>query len=54
MRDFARGVWHGSIIGSILDGNSDLRNLIDICKELSSSLGLQESIWEELIDAYSV
>lgn len=34
MRDTAKNVFHGSVVGSVLDGNMDLRNFIDLGKHL--------------------
>jgi hypothetical protein len=46
-KEFARLLWHGSLIGSLIEGNSELRNLIDVGKSITTSLGLEESLWED-------
>lgn len=40
-KQLAQNVWHGSVIGSILDGNLDLINMTEIGIQISNSVDLK-------------
>lgn len=52
-RDASRNVFHGSVISSIIDGNLDLSNLIEVGRDVSSCFGKATelklvSYWDKL------
>ena len=53
MRDYARSVFHGSIIGSLLEGNHDLKELYEACKSISSFLEIDVEVWSDIKAAIS-
>ncbi|CDW86607.1 UNKNOWN [Stylonychia lemnae] len=48
-KQFAQNVWHGSVIGSIIDGNFDLKNFIELGRKISESVVTKQQsdeVWE--------
>ena len=52
MRDFAKQVWHGSVLGSILEGGKDLENLMKVTQSICINLSIDESLLSELKEAF--
>ncbi len=55
-KQLATKVWHGSVIGSILDGNVDLLNMITVGEQISNSVELRQDtqraaqLWKDFRD----
>lgn len=53
MRDLAKVVFHGSVLGSILEGGRDLENFLNVAQSICVNLSVDEKLLEDITKAYA-
>jgi hypothetical protein len=52
LKDLAKIVFHGSVIGSVLEGGRDLENFLTVAQSICVNLSVDEKLLEDIQKAY--